>query len=97
MNEKNILIGAQVFCWSKIINPLGHKSRLGEEVISSWGKFTLPWAGAAKYREVASGPPTLKTTLNFRIESLPCASPPVPAPLRYTVKSRAVDRSTIQF
>ena len=22
----NILIGAQVFCWPKIINPLGHKT-----------------------------------------------------------------------
>ena len=28
MNEKNILIGAQVFCWPKIINPLGHKTIL---------------------------------------------------------------------
>ena len=25
---KNILIGAQVFCWPKIINPLGHKTIL---------------------------------------------------------------------
>ena len=25
----NVLIGAQVFCWPKIINPLGHKTILG--------------------------------------------------------------------
>jgi hypothetical protein len=28
LKEKNILIGAQVFCWPKIINPLGHKTGL---------------------------------------------------------------------
>ena len=29
MNEKNVLIGAQVFCWPKIINQLGQKSAFG--------------------------------------------------------------------
>jgi hypothetical protein len=27
--KKNILIGAQVFCWQKFINPLGQKPAFG--------------------------------------------------------------------
>ena len=40
----NILIGAQVFCWPKIINPLGHKTILrpsaeGWFCVLCWNKY----------------------------------------------------------
>jgi hypothetical protein len=39
---QNILIGVQVFCWPKIINPLGQKSAFGR-FLSCVGKNMLAW------------------------------------------------------
>jgi hypothetical protein len=48
MNEKNILIGAQVFCWPKVINPLEHKTIVGPKALKKKTLVNAPFLGVSR-------------------------------------------------